>query len=89
MRPDERPAFGKGVRLRYEDDGGAMLLVPEGALILNPAAIAALALVDGVRTVDDIVAQLVLQFEVGRDRAHADVGELFDRLAERRLLTSA
>lgn len=89
MRSDERPAFGKGVRLRYEDDGTAMLLVPEGALVLNPAAIAALSLVDGVRTVDDIVAQLVLQFAVGSEQARSDVAELFERLAERRLLTSA
>jgi coenzyme PQQ biosynthesis protein PqqD len=89
MKPDDRPALGKGVRLRYEDDGSAMLLVPEGALMLNPAAIAALSLVDGVRTVDDIVAQLVLQFAVGSEQAREDVAELFDRLAERRLLTSA
>lgn len=89
MRNDERPAFGKGVRLRHEEDGSAMLLVPEGALMLNPAAIATLSLVDGVRTVDDIVAQLVLQFAVDNEQARADVAELFDRLAERRLLTSA
>ncbi len=82
----QRPAFGKGVRLRREADGSAMLLVPEGALVLNSAAAAALSLVDGNRTVDDIVAELVSQFAVTEDEARTDVGALFDRLSERRLL---
>lgn len=89
MKPDERPAFGKGVRLHYDPDGGAMLLIPEGALVLNAAATAALALVDGRRTVDEIVAQLVSRFEVSNDEARADVGALFERLAERRLVVTA
>lgn len=84
-----RPAFGKGVRLRREADGSAMLLVPEGALVLNGAAAAALSLVDGTRTVDDIVAALVAQFDVTPEEARADVESLFDRLSERRLLVTA
>lgn len=89
MTAAQRPAFGKGVRLRREADGSAMLLVPEGALVLNAAATAALSLVDGTRTVDDIVAALVAQFDVTPEEARADVESLFERLSERRLLVTA
>lgn len=86
MKLDARPAFGKGVRLRHEPDGTAMLLVPEGALVLNPSAAAALDLIDGRRTVADIVTCLVESFEIEEDHARADVGSLFDRLVERQTL---
>lgn len=84
-----RPALGKGVRLRREDDGSAMLLVPEGALVLNAPAAAALALVDGARTVDEIVTELVGQFDVTHEQARAGVDALFERLSERRLLVQS
>jgi coenzyme PQQ biosynthesis protein PqqD len=63
-----------------------MLLVPEGALVLNPSAAAALELVDGHRTVADIVTCLVRAFEIGEEDARSDVGSLFDRLVERQTL---
>ena len=86
MNPASRPKFGKGVKLRREPDGTAMLLVPEGALMLNGAAAATLELVDGQRTLDDIIAVIVERFEVERSQARADVCELIDRLSERRLI---
>jgi coenzyme PQQ biosynthesis protein PqqD len=89
MMAAQRPAFGKGVRMRREPDGSAMLLVPEGALVLNAAAAATLSLVNGARTVDDIVAALVAQFDVTPEQARADVEALFERLCERRLLVTA
>jgi pyrroloquinoline quinone biosynthesis protein D len=88
VKLDARPTFGKGVRLRHEPDGTAMLLVPEGALVLNGSAAAALDLVDGQRTVADIIACLVETFDIGEDDARADVGSLFDRLVERQTLRS-
>jgi pyrroloquinoline quinone biosynthesis protein D len=88
VKPDARPAFGKGVRLRHEPDGTAMLLVPEGALVLNGSAAAALDLVDGRRTVADIITCLVETFEIGEEDARTDVGSLFDRLVERQSLRS-
>jgi pyrroloquinoline quinone biosynthesis protein D len=88
VKLDARPTFGKGVRLRREPDGTAMLLVPEGALLLNPSAAAALDLIDGRRTVADIITCLVQAFEIGEDDARADVGSLFDRLVERQTLRS-
>lgn len=78
--------FGKGVRFRRDRDGNALLLVPEGALQLNGSAGAALELVDGARSVDDIVALLVEGFEVTRDDARSGVTEVFERLIERGFL---
>lgn len=89
MSGTERPAFGKGVRLRQDVDGSAMLLVPEGALVLNPPAAAALSFVDGKRTVDQIVAEMVACFDVTQEQARAGVSGLFERLLERRLLVAS
>ncbi|MGZ3508373.1 MAG: pyrroloquinoline quinone biosynthesis peptide chaperone PqqD [Vulcanimicrobiaceae bacterium] len=88
MNADIRPAFGKGVRLRREPDGSAMLLVPEGALMLNPTAAAALELLDGERSVAEIATQMAVAFDVTEDQAREDVGTLFARLAERRLIVT-
>jgi pyrroloquinoline quinone biosynthesis protein D len=86
MNDATTPAFGKGVKLRRDADGSAMLLVPEGALMLNRVASAALELVDGKRTFAQIVEAIVAQFDVTQRRAHRDLSDLFDRLAERRFL---
>ena len=75
--------FGKGVKLRHDGDGSVMLLVPEGALVLNRAAAAALELVDGTRTLGEIVAAIVDRFEVAPEQAADDLTGLFDRLTER------
>ena len=81
-----RPRFGKGVKLRHNSDGSALLLVPEAALALNDSAAAALELVDGERTLEEIVDMVVERFEVSPDRARADLNGLFERLAERGFL---
>jgi pyrroloquinoline quinone biosynthesis protein D len=86
VNPPVRPAFERGVRLRPADDGGAMLLVPEGAVTLNASAAAALALVDGQRTLDEIVTALCSRFDVAEARARDDVTALFERLRLRRML---
>ena len=75
--------FGKGVRFRRDADGNALLLVPEGALQLNGSAGAAVELVDGQRTLHDIVGVLVERFDVTHDDALAGVSDVFERLAER------
>lgn len=83
MNPQDRPSFAKGVKLRIEPDGAAMLLVPEGVLMLNAPAAATLDLIDGRRRIVDIVAAIVERFDVDSARAGADVGEIIDRLARR------
>jgi coenzyme PQQ biosynthesis protein PqqD len=75
--------FGKGVRFRRDAEGNALLLVPEGALQLNGTAGAAVELVDGKRTLNDIVGVMVERFDVTRDEALAGVSEVFARLAQR------
>lgn len=81
-----RPRFGKGVKLRHDGNGSVMLLIPEGALVLNESASAALELIDGERTLADIVAAVAERFDVSPDRAREDLVELFDRLERRGLL---
>jgi pyrroloquinoline quinone biosynthesis protein D len=84
-----RPAFERGVRLRTENDGSTMLLVPEGAIKLNASAAAALALVNGERTLDEIVGALCIRFDVTESRARNDVATLFEHLRMRRMLVLA
>ena len=86
MNLTDRPRLGKGVRLHRDRDGGAMLLVPEGTLMLNPSAAAALDLVDGKRTVGEIAAALVAEFEVDEPNAQVEICGLLARLAERRFV---
>jgi len=80
--------MSRGVRLRTEADGSTLLLVPEGILRLNDAAAAILALVDGTRTVDEIVDALCERFEAPREDLKHDVAELVDRLSRRGYVTS-
>ncbi len=89
MKDPVRPTFERGVRLRTETDGSAMLLVPEGAIKLNPSAAAALGLVNGERTLDEIIAEICVRFDVADARARDDVTALFERLRLRRMLVLA
>jgi pyrroloquinoline quinone biosynthesis protein D len=86
VKSQARVRFGKGVRLRRDPDGRAVLLVPEGALFLNTSASATLELLDGKRTLADVATILVERFEVGEEQARNEVSELLERLAERRLV---
>ena len=80
--------FGKGVRFRRDSDGNALLLVPEGALQLNGTAGAAVELIDGARTLADIVNVLVSRFDVTREDALAGVRDVLERLAARGFVQS-
>lgn len=80
--------MSRGVRMRTEPDGSTLLLVPEGILRLNESAAAILALVDGTRTIDEIVDALGERFEIPREDLVRDVGELIDRLTLRGYVTS-
>lgn len=83
MNGQAAPRFGKGVKLRREADGSAMLLVPEGALMLNAVAAAALELVDGAHSMTQIVDAVVDRFDVAPESAREDLQALFARLSER------
>ena len=83
-----RPRLVTGARLRYDEVREEhLLLVPEGAVRLNPTAAAVLELCDGERSLDDIVGVLVARYE-GADVSD-DVRELVGAMAARGVLVDA
>ena len=59
-----RPRLVTGARLRYDDVREEhVLLIPEGAVRLNPTAAEVLELCDGERSLDDIVGALSARYE--------------------------
>jgi pyrroloquinoline quinone biosynthesis protein D len=83
-----RPRLATGARLRYDEVREEhLLLVPEGAVRLNPSAAEVLELCDGQRSVDEIVGVLTTRYE-GADLGD-DVRELVDGMAQRGLLIDA
>ena len=83
-----RPRLVTGARLRYDDVRGEhLLLVPEGAVRLNPTAAEVLELCDGERSTDEIVAVLTARYD-GADVGE-DVRELVESLAQRGVLIDA
>ncbi len=79
--------LARGVRLRTEADGTSRLLVPEGIITLNETAGAAIALVDGTRSIDAIVQTLCTAFDAPEPDVRADVQALFEQFATEGLLT--
>ena len=83
-----RPRLVTGARLRYDDVREEhVLLVPEGAVRLNPTAAAVLELCDGERSVDEIVSTLSARYE-GSD-LRDDVEGLVEGLTQRGLVIDA
>jgi pyrroloquinoline quinone biosynthesis protein D len=83
-----RPRLVTGARLRYDDVREEhLLLVPEGAVRLNPTAAQVLALCDGERSLDDIVGELSARYQGAELRD--DVHELIDAMALRGLVVDA
>ena len=80
-----RPRLATGARLSYDDVREEhVLLIPEGAVRLNPTAAAVLELCDGERSVDDIAGALSARYD-GAD-VRDDVVELVDAMAQRGLV---
>ena len=83
-----RPRLATGARLRYDEVREEhVLLIPEGAVRLNPTAAEVLELCDGERSVDEIVGSLSARYE-GAD-VRDDVMELVDAMAQRGLVVDA
>ena len=83
-----RPRLVTGARLRYDDVREEhVLLIPEGAVRLNPTAAAVLGLCDGERSLDDIVGALAERYD-GAD-LRDDVVELVGALAQKGLVVDA
>jgi pyrroloquinoline quinone biosynthesis protein D len=82
------PRLATGARLSYDDVREEhVLLIPEGAVRLNPTAAEVLELCDGERSLDDIVGALSARYE-GAD-LRDDVVELVDAMAQKGLLVDA
>ena len=83
-----RPRLVTGARLRYDDVREEhLLLIPEGAVRLNPTAAEVLELCDGERSLDDIVDALSARYQ-GAD-VRDDVVELVDAMAQKGLVVDA
>ena len=83
-----RPRLVTGARLRYDEVREEhLLLVPEGAVRLNPTAAEVLELCDGERSLDDIVGVLAERYH-GAD-LRDDVRGLVDAMAQRGVLVDA
>jgi pyrroloquinoline quinone biosynthesis protein D len=83
-----RPRLVTGARLQYDDVREEhLLLVPEGAVRLNPTAVAVLELCDGERSLDEIVNTLSARYQ-GAD-LRDDVQGLVDGLTQKGLVVDA
>jgi pyrroloquinoline quinone biosynthesis protein D len=83
-----RPRLVTGARLRYDDVREEhLLLVPEGAVRLNPTAAEVLGLCDGERSLDDIVGVVSARYD-GSDVGD-DIRGLVDAMTQRGLLVDS
>jgi coenzyme PQQ biosynthesis protein PqqD len=83
-----RPRLVTGARLQYDEVREEhVLLVPEGAVRLNPTAAAVLELCDGKRSLDEIVGTLSERYE-GADLGD-DVQGLVNGLTQKGLVVDA
>jgi coenzyme PQQ biosynthesis protein PqqD len=83
-----RPRLVTGARLQYDDVREEhLLLIPEGAVRLNPTAAEVLELCDGERSLDEIVGALSERYQ-GAD-LRDDVLGLVDGLTEKGLVVDA
>jgi pyrroloquinoline quinone biosynthesis protein D len=83
-----RPRLATGARLRYDEVREEhLLLIPEGAVRLNPTAAEVLGLCDGKRSLDDIVGALSTRY-AGAD-LRDDVVELVDAMTQKGLVVDA
>jgi pyrroloquinoline quinone biosynthesis protein D len=79
------PRLVTGARLRYDEVREEhLLLVPEGAVRLNPTAAEVLGLCDGDRSLEDIIVAMTERYH-GSDVSD-DVRELVDAMTQRGLL---
>ena len=82
------PRLVTGARLRYDEVREEhLLLIPEGAVRLNPTAAEVLELCDGERTLDEIVDALSGRYQ-GAD-VRDDVVELVDAMTQKGLVIDA
>ena len=84
---DSRPRLAPGVRLKYDEARACwVVLAPERVLMPDETALEVLQRLDGQKTLDDLVAELVTAYDADRGEILADVTELLNGLLEKRVL---
>jgi len=86
---DSRPKLSSRARTQTDKVTGKPLVVyPEGVLVLNPTGEKILALCDGNRTFQQIVAELAARFNAPEEVIAREAATFLQRLRERNLLSS-
>ncbi len=81
------PRFPRGVRLRFDKTRGShVLLAPERAFNIDEIAFTVLELVDGRRSVSQIVDLLAKRFNESREVIESDVVAMLDNLVRKRVV---
>lgn len=87
LATDAVPRLPRGVRLHFDATRGShVLLAPERAFNVDTVAASVIELVDGNRTVAEIVAVLADRFEAPSSRIEADVVKMLDDLVAKRVV---
>lgn len=87
LAQDAVPRLPRGVRLHFDATRNAhVLLAPERAFNVDAVAAKVLALVDGRRSIADIVAALALEFNEKPAVIEADVVAMLDDLVAKRVV---
>jgi pyrroloquinoline quinone biosynthesis protein D len=82
--PDSVPRFNAGIKFRHDQVRGAwVLLAPERLFMPDEHAVEILKLVDGVRSIAGITADLAARYDAPSDAITADVVEMLRDLAAR------
>ena len=78
------PAFNRGFRLRHDEVRGSwVVLAPERLFMLDGPAVEVLKLVDGARTVPEIVDELAVKFAAPRDVIARDVDAMLRDMSDK------
>lgn len=85
-RPDDStvPKFAAGTKLRFDQVRNAwVVLAPERLFLPDEQAVEILKLVDGVRSLGQIVDDLAARFNAAREVIGGDVADMLRDLAEK------
>ncbi len=78
------PAFNRGFRMRFDEVRQSwVVLAPERLFLLDEQAVEVLKLVDGARTLPEIVDTLAARYAAPRDAIAADVEAMLRDLADK------
>ena len=78
------PSFNRGFRLRHDEVRGSwVVLAPERLFMLDGPAVEVLKLVDGARTVPEIVDELAVRFAAPREVIARDVDAMLRDMSDK------